>query len=577
MRPSAGRFPTVAAIAPRTVVTAGENRPVRHAFAPALHVHPGGDYLLVCRWDVIGSREGDASNQQALSISRDAGQTWHLAHDGRPIVSPAHGTSFSAPSAITHAWFLPHTSGRLSLIYSVNQPHTWGADDPQRSTGGGEIRRVELQRSPSGEWRSAPASAVIWRFQAPLPDGLGGICHDIRAVSWNGAVRTNEGVWLMPIGGRSSQTDPRGDAAPLNRVWLLRSDDDGYTWGSPVFVAGGDEHAFAEPTLVATSDPARWVCLLRVQYETGRELYRADSLDGGKTWSKPVPTGLPNADTHGAKPFLFRAKAGDYWLVQTNEHTTIARTNLALFHTDETGLLSDRWQRVRTLDIGHRAGWWPGSCYGWIAEDIGRNRILIAYATATPHETELRFSAVDRAAYFSGPTAEPNGVHDEIADDRPLLLPDSADPPPAPAYRLVSTRSRLIATRFVDLGPRPLQVSFSLSISTLPESANFPLFTLANRHGRDPAFALQLSPVGQLLAWVSGNSTRIVRLRHGFDHQITCLLRSTEFSTIKIDDHSFPLPQLAEMRSASLQWGGGPIFREVCHLRLGRIHYQHPV
>lgn len=562
----------------RTIVTAGEGRSARHVFAPALHVHASGDYLLVCRWDDTGEREGDASNQQALYVSRDEGQTWRMAHGRRPVVTLDHGTSFAAPSSITHAWFLPHASGKLSLIYSINQPHTWGANDPGRSTGGGEIRRLDLQRSADGDWHPAAASEVVWPFHAPLPDGRGGTCRDIRAVSWNGAVRATDGTWLMAIGGRSSASDPRGDAAPLNRVWLLRSRDDGYTWGDPVFVAGGDDRAFAEPTLVATSDPMRFVCLLRLQYDTGRELYRTVTRDGGETWSPPTPTGLPNADNQGAKPFLFLAAAGDYWLVQTNEHTAIARTNIALFQTDETGLLADRWQRVRTLDIGHRAGWWPGSCYGWIAEDVARDCLLIAYATATPHETELRFSAMQRDHYLAGPSVEPNGVHDDIGDDRPQALADSGYERPAPTanYRFVSTRSRLVATRFIDIGPQPWRVSLTLFIGVLPKSATVHLLRLGDRHGRDPVFELHLATDGQLFALFAGASIPLVSLRNGLAYPITCRLSSVACVTVEVADQTFPLSPLAPTRSASLQWGGGPVTREACDLRLEQIDYQHP-
>jgi hypothetical protein len=550
------------------IVTASAAGSTRHAFAPALHVHASGDILLVCRWDGVGTREGDASNEQRLYVSRNGGETWQLANAGRPIISLDHGSSFTSPSAISHAWFFAPSTDRLWLVYSVNQPHTWGHDDPSRSTGGGEIRRLELHRHATGTWFSSGSSAVLWPFLGMLPDGRGGAVNDVRAISWNGAIRTAAHMWLMPIGGRATVAVPRGEAAKLNRVWLLRSADNGDTWQAHAFVAGDDRRCFAEPTLVRTSVPGQLVCLLRVQYDTGRELYRTVSQDDGATWSEPLPTGLPNADTQGVKPFLFRASAGDYWLIQTNEHTARSRTNIAIFQTDEAGLLTDQWQRVRTLDIGNRTGWWPGCCYGWLTEDLARGRFLAAYSAATPEHTEVRFTAFDRSTFFDAPSIEPNGVHDEEADDRPVQLTAAG------SFRLVSTRSRLIAPRFVTNCPQALQISFDLMIHELPAVEPLQLLAIGNRHGRDQALDLLVGSDGTLMVHTASVAiTRAVTLSIGRKHHFACRVPKSGPSHIEVDGTVVAQAEIGVLSAAALQWGGGPVPRDPCLYTLSCIRY----
>src|SRR5690606_37800459 len=102
------------------------------------------------------------------------------------------------------------------------------------------------------DWLTSGDSAVVWAFHQPLPDGHGGVCEDIRAISWNGLVRLRSGRLVMPIGGRSSESDPQGRFSKLDRVWMLASTDDGATWTEAYFVAGKSDLCFAEPTLVET-------------------------------------------------------------------------------------------------------------------------------------------------------------------------------------------------------------------------------------------------------------------------------------------------------------------------------------
>jgi hypothetical protein len=473
----------------KTVVVAGEGPGLRakHLFAPCLHAHASGQLLVVCRWDAHGADEGDATNEQALFFSRDGGLSWRLAGDGA-ILTCALGTSFDRPSSITHAWIFEDRAGATWLYYTINQPFTWGEHRPDRSTGGGEIRRQRIEWN-GADWQRTGASEIVWAFQRSLPDGRGGTWRDIRVVAWNGLARLDDGSLVMPVGGRSSVREPRGGFDRLDRVWVLVSRDDGATWPEAHFVAGGDTLCVAEPTLVTTSICDELVCLLRVQYRTGNQLHRTGSRDGGRTWSPPVPTGLPQADHQGVKPFLLRRGDGSYALIQTNEHEVIERTNLAVFLTDERGLRTDRWPRVRTLHIGNRRGWWPGACYGWLAEDR-HGDLLAAWPSHDAHGGTLLFARLTRADLERPVGVQPNGVADESGDDVPRF--EAAD-----GWCFRNVRGRLVAADFGVLDEaRTREVRLQLRVRALTERGVFRVLRFTAHNGRDEVGVLLLSGDG---------------------------------------------------------------------------------
>jgi hypothetical protein len=472
----------------KTVVArCGPDRPLKHLFAPCLHMHRSGQVLLVCRWDPVGESEGDATNAQALFFSREPGAAWQRA--AGVVVTPAMGSSFDTASSIPHGWIDEDRRGCTWIYYTVNQPFTWGEGRPDRSTGGGEIRRVEILYQ-GGTWHFAGTTEVVWAFRCPLPDDRGGICEDIRTVAWSGILRLRSGVALMAVGGRATTDAPRGAFAPLNRVWVLRSVDDGRTWNDASFVAGGNALCVAEPTMVEMSTDGELVCLLRVQYDTGNELHRTMSRNAGRTWSEPVPTGLPQCDRQGVKPFLLRRRDGRYVLVQTNEHESNARTNLAVFFTDEAGLCSDRWPVHRTLHVGHRSGWWPGSCYGWLAEDR-EGTLWASWTCHDPRGGALYVAKLDDVEACGAPLVEPNGVADERGDSVPRLC-DRLAPSGGRSFLFREVRGRLTTPRFGLLeSAGTIIISMCVWVVRFPAEGIFRLLRLTRRNGRDEAGTLR--------------------------------------------------------------------------------------
>ena len=466
-------------VEPTRVCIAGADLPLKHVHAPALYWARNGDLLLTCRWDTIGHAEGDASNEQALFFSRDNGQTWKMGNYGRPIVNHATGTSFKEPSPITHAFVHGADDGTLWLYYSVNQPYTWGQNAPSRATAGGEIRRIRLIHD-GRTWTTTGESQVVWGFMQPLPDGRGGTFHNVRVVALNKIIRLANGHLLMPVAGRTTVSDPKGAFWKLNRCWVLESEDGGRLWTAAHFIGGNDSLCLAEPTIVETAVPGHVVCLMRSQYETGNQLFRSESTDFGRTWSSPVPTGLPNANTFGSKPFLTRLHSGDYLLLQTNEHCTSNRTNLSLFLTDEEGLHKDRWMLVKTLSVECRDHW-EGASYGW-AEETGSGDVIIAYVSWTATRNYVNVARVGRH-WIEHTVVEPNGVHDIRGDHIPRVSSNKARTG-TKSLRFTHTRGRAIATQFGRLAAFPMRVGVAVYARSLPKAQDFRVIHLACQNGR---------------------------------------------------------------------------------------------
>ena len=374
-----------------------------------------------------------------------------------------------------------------------------GAGRPERSTGGGEIRRLRLHRD-GGAWTSSPTSEVVWPFLHPADDGRGGVFSDIRMLCLNGIVRLRDGTLLMPVAGRSTVPEPGGAFWRLDRSWVLRSRDGGATWPESVFLAGGPSLCLCEPTIVETARAGELVAYLRSQYDTGSELYRSDSFDAGRTWSAPRGTGLPNTSGFGTKPYLARLAEDEYGLLQTYEHDRSDRTNIALFVTDEAGLREERWSTVKLLAAECRAHW-LGSGYGWLQADPTDGAVHAVWVSFTPSHNHVNYARLPRH-WLRGPAVEPHAVSDAVADDLPYVEDGS--------MRFPSSRSRAHAPRFTELGPQPWLVECRFRLERPPQHASFPLLDVRCRYGHDPWLALELRPdpanPASRTVWVHANT-----------------------------------------------------------------------
>jgi hypothetical protein len=464
----------------------------RHLFVPSITRLGDGTLLATCRWDASGSEEGDDTNEQTLLWSTDGGTTW--AGGDRAIVTVADGSGFGRRSSITHSLVFEDGSGAVWLYYSINQPHTWGPY-PQRSTGGGELRRVRLDRDG---WVTTGPSTVLWGFRQPVGDGRGGLLDDVRIALEDKPVRTTAGTLVMAVGGRSTVDDPRGAFLPLNRCWVLESPDDGATWSTAHLIDGSDSLALAEPTIEVTPD-GTLVCLMRVQYGTGRELHRSLSTDHGRTWTRPEPTGLPNAGEFGTKPFLQRIDDDRYALLVFSEPGDAGRTGASVYLTDSAGLLANRWPHKKSLLIesageGDAPAYGVGG-YGWIAP-LGDGRLIAVLATH--HDGRGRISVVRADAdWLVGVVVEPIAIYDDAGDDRPFLVEREG----RQVLRFPSARSRARDGAFGALeGPQRIRIR--CIVDERPARSRFDLLRLDAAHGRHPWLAIALDPARSAMLWL---------------------------------------------------------------------------
>jgi predicted neuraminidase len=123
-------------------------------------------------------------------------------------------------------------------------------------------------------------------------------------------------------------------------AWIERSTDDGRSWRrfGPIQVPG-HPHGIIQPTLLPTGD-GRLLALCRSR-DVGA-ICRAESRDGGQTWSEARPIDLPNPNS-GID--AVRAANGAFYLVYN--HTRRGRTPLNLARSTDNG---QTWRMVMTLE-----------------------------------------------------------------------------------------------------------------------------------------------------------------------------------------------------------------------------------
>jgi hypothetical protein len=500
---------------PNTVDAYSRNR---HQQVPSMLIHSNGQILVSCRWDEVAksqtntatasfknlfgelleaSAEGDATNEQALYYSKDNGNTWTMANDGNPIITLKNGTSFSSPSSICHSVLFEDEFGDTWLYYTINQPNTWGSDRPDRSTGGGEIRRIKIQFD-GDTWRVASESEIIWGFMQPVSDRCGGFLYDIRLACINKITKLSNGSLLMPVDGRSTVEHPKGAYWKMNRCWFLESRDGGKTWPYSHFVGGSDSMCLCEPTVVETKKPGHLITYMRIGYNTGNQLYRSVSTDYGKTWLPPEPAGLPNTSTSGTKPFLTRLKDGSYILFQTNEHYRTDRTNMSVFLTDEEGIWNNKWKLVKTIGMESDSKW-KGSCYGWVEEGSSEN-LYLTYVSFMPGFNYLNFVSIP-FKWLYGTVIEPNGISDRYGNHIPRIV-DGFSNIGNKSLMFSNTRGRVIASQFGSLENFPFYIKSEIFVEKLPESQEFHLLLISTNNGRDLSFSVALRPAENNNIWL---------------------------------------------------------------------------
>jgi len=190
-----------------------------------------------------------------------------------------------------------------------------------------------------GDWRSFTVESTdgcrTWSSPEPLPGFLAQRSF-IRPT-----LRSRDGRLIVPW-----QYYRHTDARPVDlhdgrhfstprdpRNGVMISEDGGESWSIHGDVRLNDDpeyHAWAEPALAELSD-GRIAMLIRND-RTGI-LYRADSLDGGRTWPQfAEPTDIPNP---GSKLTLYQNQAGAIALVHNPKPVPGQRRPLSLWVSDD--------------------------------------------------------------------------------------------------------------------------------------------------------------------------------------------------------------------------------------------------
>ena len=272
---------------------------------PVLRRMPDGS--LLCLHYSGGPREPDDRNVVLVTRSHDDGTTW----------TPAE-VLFAHPTRAVWATELFTESGVPCLFV-----HTFDAASHYL-----ELKTFRSFSRDAGQTWSEPVS---------LPGGASG-------VSMRQGIVLRDGAWVFPIywqealsGWSWQKTGPEYQPHPQWRFasGVLRSDDRGRS-----FTLHGNLRAgfgLWEPNVIEAA-PDRLIMLIRASGQG--TLYRADSTDGGRTWSVPYSTGLANPGTKIALLAL-----GDHLVLVNNAHAR-ERTHLSVWTSADGG---DTWQRK--LDV----------------------------------------------------------------------------------------------------------------------------------------------------------------------------------------------------------------------------------
>jgi predicted neuraminidase len=227
-------------------------------------------------------------------------QVWASNFDGKKWSEPAVVGSEPGQPCWNPVLFKT-AKGTLFLWYKAGpSPQTWTGFERQSTDGGKTWTKPEMM--PAGMWGPVRAKPI------QLKDG----------------------------------TILAGTSVESHRNWtpyVDRSTDNGATWlrSSPFPVPGKMNQI--QPTLFEAED-GRIVALMRSR--DPRKVCRAESKDGGKTFTPAEETELPNPSTG-----LDVVKTGPRELFLVYNHTPIGRTPLSLARSTDDG---KSWKKVKDLE-----------------------------------------------------------------------------------------------------------------------------------------------------------------------------------------------------------------------------------
>jgi predicted neuraminidase len=230
-----------------------------------------------------------------------------------------------------------------------------------------------------GAYRTSVDDGRTWGDPTYLPAGLIG---PVRAKP----IRLADGTWLA---GSSVEAGIRGDTpidAPYRAwaVWVERSTDGGRSWTKegPVGVPG-ETWGVIQPTLWQTAS-GEVRMLTRSTARIGR-IVASTSPDGGLTWTRGAPTSLPNPNAG-----IDAVKLADGRVILVYNHLRVGRAAIHVAVSADDG---NSWSPPAVLEDGQRELSYPA---------VIQTRDGLVHVTYTWNRTHIRHVVVDPARLPGG-------------------------------------------------------------------------------------------------------------------------------------------------------------------------------
>ncbi len=282
-------------VGPERILLRDEHRYIAH---PHLARLADGSWLLVA---TCGPRRSVTLHPPldpefiTLAIrSDDEGETWSdpapVPHYGATGTECGGLTALPDGGVLLNQWRFRWYAGSWleGRAAEPHEPLLTSAEDLQHEL----AASLELDGAPPDRiitWGRGGGSLTIWRSDAgsmrweklaepellPFCGGYG----------LRGGLFAANGDLLLPL------TDP----PHYRSVFLIRSRDQGRSWGEPELVAQASGYAFEEPAPIRLQDGT---LLMLLRDNVGRRLQSVRSTDHGITWSAPESAGLAGFPAH---------------------------------------------------------------------------------------------------------------------------------------------------------------------------------------------------------------------------------------------------------------------------------------
>ena len=273
---------------------------------PVIVRAPDGSLVVLCQCD--GKTEPDKENRVYVFRSADGGKSWSNGNKWRKgeLLCPDDGKAVYCTGAYTHdgvitAFITKHNGAFLDwecrLYHSRDNGKSW--------TDGG-----------INPWF---IGFVFIRGDLVLPSGKRAIAYQHYRVT-------------KAENRRLKKENKRIMDACIDNVecgLLVEKTDGNFVPRTPVLLDMKSGWVWAEPTLALLSDGT--VAMLMRKDNSGA-LWRADTADEGKTWSKALKTDIPNPAN---KPFLINHTNGKIYLINTPNSVRDERYPFAIWETND--------------------------------------------------------------------------------------------------------------------------------------------------------------------------------------------------------------------------------------------------